>query len=70
MLDGIKAMQMFLNLIAAEPDISRVPVMIDSSKWTVAVADNGSQRSGEFTFKGSEQFSFGKQTKQENMELL
>ena len=32
MLDGIKAMQMFLNLIAAEPDISRVPVMIDSSK--------------------------------------
>jgi len=38
MLDGIKAMQMFLNLIAAEPDISRVPVMIDSSKWDIIEA--------------------------------
>jgi len=35
MLDSEKAMQTFLNLIAAEPDISRVPVMIDSSKWSV-----------------------------------
>ncbi|HLP27635.1 MAG TPA: methionine synthase [Candidatus Didemnitutus sp.] len=35
MLDSEKAMRTFLNLIAAEPDIARVPVMIDSSKWTV-----------------------------------
>ena len=31
MLDGVEAMRTFLNLIAAEPDIARVPVMIDSS---------------------------------------
>ncbi len=35
MLDGALAMRTFLNLIAAEPDIARVPVMIDSSKWDV-----------------------------------
>ncbi len=35
MLDSEKAMETFLNLIAAEPDISRVPIMLDSSKWTV-----------------------------------
>lgn len=35
MLDSELAMRTFLNLIAAEPDIARVPVMIDSSKWTV-----------------------------------
>jgi 5-methyltetrahydrofolate--homocysteine methyltransferase len=35
MLDSEKAMSTFLNLIAAEPDISRVPIMIDSSKWSV-----------------------------------
>ena len=35
LLDSEKAMRTFLNLIAAEPDISRVPVMIDSSKWSV-----------------------------------
>ncbi len=35
MLDGEAAMARFLSLIASEPDISRVPVMIDSSKWTV-----------------------------------
>ena len=35
MLDGEKAMERFLHLIAAEPDISRVPVMIDSSKWEI-----------------------------------
>jgi 5-methyltetrahydrofolate--homocysteine methyltransferase len=35
MLDSKAAMERFLNLIAAEPDIARVPVMIDSSKWTV-----------------------------------
>ncbi len=35
MLDSARAMTRFLNLIASEPDISRVPVMIDSSKWSV-----------------------------------
>lgn len=35
MLDAIAAMERFLKLIASEPDISRVPIMIDSSKWEV-----------------------------------
>ncbi|WP_347506489.1 methionine synthase [Pseudomonas anguilliseptica] len=38
MLDSQKAMVTFLNLIAGEPDISRVPIMIDSSKWEVIEA--------------------------------
>lgn len=38
MLDGKAAMVKFLNLIAAEPDISRAPVMIDSSKWEIIEA--------------------------------
>nr|WP_168190247.1 methionine synthase [Luteithermobacter gelatinilyticus] len=38
MLDSEQAMVTFLNLIASEPDISRVPVMIDSSKWSVIEA--------------------------------
>lgn len=38
MLDAEKAMTGFLNMIAAEPDIARVPVMIDSSKWSVLEA--------------------------------
>ena len=38
MLDGAEAMRTFLNLLAAEPDIARVPVMIDSSKWEVIEA--------------------------------
>jgi 5-methyltetrahydrofolate--homocysteine methyltransferase len=38
MLDGEKAMTDFLHLIASEPEIARVPVMIDSSKWTVLEA--------------------------------
>ncbi len=38
MIDGIAAMDRFTKLIAAEPDISRVPVMIDSSKWEVIEA--------------------------------
>jgi len=38
LLDGQAAMVTFLNLIAAEPDIARVPVMIDSSKWEVIEA--------------------------------
>lgn len=38
MLDGKASMVKFLNLIASEPDISRVPVMIDSSKWEIIEA--------------------------------
>ena len=38
MLDSVAAMSHFLNLIAAEPDIARVPIMIDSSKWSVIEA--------------------------------
>jgi 5-methyltetrahydrofolate--homocysteine methyltransferase len=38
MLDGVFAMTKFLNLIAAEPDIARVSVMIDSSKWEIIEA--------------------------------
>jgi 5-methyltetrahydrofolate--homocysteine methyltransferase len=38
MLDSQAAMKRFLNLIASEPDISRVPIMIDSSKWSVIEA--------------------------------
>ena len=38
MLDSQAAMVRFLNLMASEPDISRVPIMIDSSKWSVIEA--------------------------------
>jgi len=38
MIDGVEAMVKFLNLIASEPDIARVPVMIDSSKWEIIEA--------------------------------
>ncbi|WP_078063402.1 methionine synthase [Bacteroides ihuae] len=38
LLDGVEEMTTFLNLIASEPEISRVPVMIDSSKWEVIEA--------------------------------
>jgi len=38
MLDSAAAMTRFLNLVAAEPDIARVPIMIDSSKWSVIEA--------------------------------
>ncbi len=38
LLDGPKTMRHFLNLLAAEPDISRVPVMVDSSKWEIIEA--------------------------------
>jgi 5-methyltetrahydrofolate--homocysteine methyltransferase len=38
MLDSEKAMTTFLNLVASEPDIARVPIMIDSSKWSVIEA--------------------------------
>ena len=62
MLDGVEAMRTFLNLIAAEPDIARVPVMIDSSKWEVieaglkcvqgkAVVNSISMKEGEDAFR-------------------
>lgn len=38
MIDGAQAMTKYLNLIAAEPDVARVPVMVDSSKWDVLEA--------------------------------
>ncbi len=62
MLDGEQAMQDFLNLIASEPDISRVPIMIDSSKFSVietglkrvqgkAIVNSISLKEGEEEFK-------------------
>jgi 5-methyltetrahydrofolate--homocysteine methyltransferase len=38
LIDGVQAMRTFLNLIATEPDIARVPLMVDSSKWDVIEA--------------------------------
>ena len=38
LLDSVQAMRTFLNLLAAEPDISRIPVMVDSSRWEVLEA--------------------------------
>lgn len=38
MLDGVHAMTTFLNLIASEPDIAKIPIMIDSSKWEIIEA--------------------------------
>ena len=38
MLDSKAAMVRYLNLLASEPDISRVPIMVDSSKWEVIEA--------------------------------
>lgn len=38
MIDGVKAMTTFLNLIQAEPDIARIPIMIDSSRWEIIEA--------------------------------
>ena len=38
LIDGVKAMTTFLNLISVEPDIARVPLMIDSSKWEIIEA--------------------------------
>ncbi|MDJ1471969.1 methionine synthase [Xanthocytophaga flava] len=62
MLDSVEVMTTFLNLIAAEPDISRVPIMIDSSKWEVieaglkcvqgkAIVNSISLKEGEEKFK-------------------
>ena len=38
MLDGVAAMERFLHLIASEPEISRIPIMIDSSRWEIILA--------------------------------
>lgn len=38
LIDGVAAMRTFLNLIATEPDIARVPLMVDSSKWAIIEA--------------------------------
>ncbi len=38
LIDGKQAMIRFLNLVMAEPDIARVPIMIDSSKWEIIEA--------------------------------
>ncbi|MCL4149276.1 UNVERIFIED_CONTAM: hypothetical protein GTU68_025629, partial [Idotea baltica] len=35
LIDGVESMRIFLNLIASEPDICRIPIMIDSSKWEI-----------------------------------
>ncbi|WP_210464112.1 methionine synthase [Rufibacter roseolus] len=62
MLDSEAAMTLFLNLIASEPDIARVPIMIDSSKWSVieaglkcvqgkAIVNSISLKEGEAVFK-------------------
>ncbi len=62
MIDGVAAMDRFTKLIASEPDISRVPVMVDSSKWEVieaglknvqgkAIVNSISMKEGEETFR-------------------
>ncbi len=62
MIDGVNAMTTFLNLIGSEPDIAKVPLMIDSSKWEVieaglkcvqgkAIVNSISMKEGEEKFK-------------------
>src|SRR5690606_12122 len=62
LIDGVEAMRTFINLIASEPDISKVPLMIDSSKWEVieaglkcvqgkAIVNSISLKEGEERFK-------------------
>src|SRR5690606_21249772 len=62
MIDGVNAMTTFLNLIGSEPDIAKVPLMIDSSKWEVieaglkcvqgkAIVNSISMKEGEKKFK-------------------
>jgi 5-methyltetrahydrofolate--homocysteine methyltransferase len=64
LLDSVAAMTRFLNLMAAEPDIARVPVMVDSSKWSVieaglkciqgkGIANSISLKEGEDVFKAN-----------------
>ena len=61
MIDGVETMVKFLHLVAAEPDIARIPIMIDSSKWEIieaglrcvqgkAVVNSISLKSGEAEF--------------------
>src|SRR6185437_11360346 len=38
MIDGVAAMTRFVNLVASEPDIAKVPILVDSSKWEVLEA--------------------------------
>ena len=62
MLDGVASMKKFLNLIASEPDISKVPIMIDSSEWEIieeglkcvqgkSIVNSISLKEGEVEFK-------------------
>src|SRR6185312_11119635 len=62
LLDSEKAMVTYLNLLAAEPDIARVPIMVDSSKWSVieaglkcvqgkAIVNSISMKEGEEAFR-------------------
>jgi 5-methyltetrahydrofolate--homocysteine methyltransferase len=64
MIDGVEAMKTFVNLIVSEPDISKVPLMIDSSKWEViesglkcvqgkSIVNSISLKEGEEKFKES-----------------
>lgn len=66
MIDGAEAMVKFLNLIASEPDISRVPIMIDSSKWEIIEAGlrcvQGKSVVNSISLKGGEE-EFIKQAK-------
>jgi 5-methyltetrahydrofolate--homocysteine methyltransferase len=66
MIDGVEAMTRFLNLLMAEPDIARLPMMIDSSKWEVieaglkcvqgrSIVNSISLKEGEEKFKASAQ---------------
>ena len=59
LLDSVNCMRRFLNLIAAEPDIARVPIMIDSSKWEVLEAGlqcvQGKSVVNSISLKGGEQ---------------
>jgi len=70
LLDSVQAMTTFLNLIAAEPDIARVPLMIDSSKWEVieaglkcvqgkAIVNSISLKEGEAPFRQQAQACLG-----------
>ena len=66
MLDGEAAMERFLNLVASEPDIARVPIVVDSSKWSIiqrglrcvqgkAVINSISLKEGEAVFRAQAQ---------------
>lgn len=67
LIDGKEAMVRFLNLIAAEPDICRVPMMIDSSKWEIIEAGlqvvQGKCVVNSISLKEGEENLFGKQLK-------